>query len=77
MTLPRFDHFADAFNYCRQLDHNVDVLVKGERFEIQPDGPAIAHRTDKTEVFKALGGTFPPEVGCSPFGGEAVGTGRC
>jgi len=38
--LPEFDNFAAAFDYCRETDHPVRVLVNGARWKLYPSGKA-------------------------------------
>lgn len=42
-----FDNFEEAFDYCREANHPVTVIVNGEKSKLFPSGEAIAIATRK------------------------------
>jgi hypothetical protein len=41
-----FSDFSDAFDYCREKDRPVTVLVQGEKWKLYPSGHAVEMATE-------------------------------
>jgi viroplasmin and RNaseH domain-containing protein len=42
-----FDNFEEAFDYCREANHPVTVIVNWEKWKLFPSGKAIVKATGK------------------------------
>ena len=38
--MKEFDDFSDAFDYCREANHPVTVIICGEKYKLFPSGRA-------------------------------------